>query len=66
MKKFTIDLDFALERDGKGALQLVVFARDKRIDPTNVHGLKLRLAAPPPPREKDPRGKEASAKEKDR
>jgi hypothetical protein len=66
LKKFTIDLDFALERDGKGALQLVVFARDKRIDPTNVHGLKLRLATPSPPREKDARAnKEASAKGRD-
>ena len=64
LKKFTIDLDFALERDTKGALQLVLFARDKRIDAANVHGLKLRLAADaPPPKDKDPR-KEASAKEK--
>ncbi len=63
LKKFTIDLDFALERDTKGALQLVLFARDKRIDAANVHGLKLRLAADaPPPKDKDPR-KEASAKE---
>ena len=65
LKKFTIDLDFALERDTKGAMQLVLFARDKRIDPANVHGLKLRLAADAvPAKEKDPRGKEASAKEK--
>ena len=57
LKRFTIDLDFAVERDGKGALQLVLFARDRRIDPANVHGLKLRLATPPPAKDKDPRNK---------
>ncbi|MFO1128170.1 MAG: hypothetical protein U1E66_07060 [Rhodospirillales bacterium] len=60
LKKFTIDLDFALGRDGKGAPQLILFARDRRIDSANIHGLKLRLAAAP--KEKDPRGKEANVK----
>ncbi|MFO1154757.1 MAG: hypothetical protein U1E42_14015 [Rhodospirillales bacterium] len=60
LKRFTIDLDFALERDGKGAVQLVLFARDRRIDAGNVHDLRLRLASPT--KDKDPRGKQTAGK----
>ena len=40
-KRLGVDLDFALERDGKGAPMLVVFAAGRAI----VQKLKLRLAS---------------------
>jgi hypothetical protein len=63
LKRFTLDLDFALERDAKGTMQLILFARDRRIDATNVHGLKLRLAADTPARPRESRSKEGRSKD---
>lgn len=45
MKRVSIDLDFALERNTKGAPSIIIFAADRRIDPKNVHKLRLKLSA---------------------
>lgn len=61
LRRLTLDLDFAVERDAKGSMQLLVFARDRRIEATNVHGLKLRLAGEGrgrEPRPREPRDRE--------
>jgi hypothetical protein len=58
LRRLTLDLDFALERDPKGALQLILFTLDQRIEPASVHGLKLRLAADAPGRSREPRAKD--------
>ncbi len=44
LKRVAVELDFTLERDGKGAPLLAVFATGKPIDIKNVQKLKLRLA----------------------
>lgn len=45
LKKLTLDVDFAVERDSKAQLDLVVYARDRRIEPADVQGLKVRFSA---------------------
>lgn len=46
MKKLTLDFDFALERDGKGAPMLLVSVspRDRRIETIAVQGVKVRFS----------------------
>ncbi|QNT69561.1 hypothetical protein [Defluviicoccus vanus] len=43
LKKLTLDFDFAVERDGKGAPSLIVYARDRHIDSPSVQGIKVRF-----------------------
>ncbi|MBK8174533.1 MAG: hypothetical protein IPK66_04370 [Rhodospirillales bacterium] len=43
-KRVTLDLDFALDRDSKGAPQIVVFAGERRIEPKTVQKLRLRIS----------------------
>lgn len=62
LRRLTLDLDFALDRDAKGGMALVLLARDRRIEATNVHGLKLRLAADAPPRGREPRARDGRDK----
>jgi hypothetical protein len=45
LKKLTLDVDFALERDNKAQLDLIVYARDRRIESGDVQGLKVRFSA---------------------
>jgi hypothetical protein len=44
LKRVGIDLEFALERNAKGAPSIVVFAADRRIEPKNVQKLRLKLS----------------------
>lgn len=41
--KLTLDFDFAVERDSKGAPSLIVYARDRHIDSPSVQGIKVRF-----------------------
>lgn len=43
LKKLTLDFDFAVERDSKGAPSLIVYARDRHIDSPSVQGIKVRF-----------------------
>ncbi|MGZ9106533.1 MAG: hypothetical protein ACXW3M_12165 [Rhodoplanes sp.] len=45
LKRAGIDLEFALERNAKGAPTIVVFAANRRIEPKNVQKLRLKLSA---------------------
>lgn len=45
LKRVGIDLEFALERNAKGAPSIIVFAGDRRIEPRNVQKLRLKLSA---------------------
>lgn len=45
LKRAGIDLEFALERNAKGAPTIIVFAANRRIEPKNVQKLRLKLSA---------------------
>jgi hypothetical protein len=45
LKRVGIDLEFALERNAKGAPAIIVFAADRRIEAKNVQKLRLKLSA---------------------
>jgi hypothetical protein len=45
LKRVSIDLDFAIERNAKGAPMIIVFTADRRIEPKNVQKLRLKLSA---------------------
>lgn len=49
-KRITVDLDFAVERDSRGAPALVVYTGGRPADTRDLHRLKLRLA----PRDTEP------------
>jgi hypothetical protein len=49
-KRIAVDLEFALQRDGRGTPTVVVFAGDRQIAPKNVQKLRLKLST------KDPQG----------
>jgi hypothetical protein len=43
-KRIAVDLEFALQRDARGAPTVVVFAGDRQIAPKNVQKLRLKLS----------------------
>lgn len=45
LKRAGVDLEFALERNAKGAPAIILFAANRRIDPKNVQKLRLKLSA---------------------
>lgn len=45
LKRAGVDLEFALERNAKGAPAIIVFAANRRIEPKNVQKLRLKLSA---------------------
>lgn len=44
-RRIAIDLEFVLERNAKGAPEIVIFAGDRRIEAKNVQKLRLKLSA---------------------
>ena len=45
LKRAGVDIEFALERNAKGAPTIILFAADRRIEPKNVQKLRLKLSA---------------------
>lgn len=45
LKRAGVDLEFALERNAKGAPTIILFAANRRIEPKNVQKLRLKLSA---------------------
>ena len=45
LKRAGVDLEFALERNAKGAPSIILFAANRRIEPKNVQKIRLKLSA---------------------